>query len=108
MNKIALALTACLVAGCAKTSPVMDAGSGNYLISAYASRARGGAAGATTLAYQDAQAYCAGKGMTAVVLQNAERDVYQSSSGGYVGPTGGGFGSSSSAAGNVEMYFTCH
>ncbi len=41
------------VGGCATTSGVMDAGNGEYLVSAHASAVRGGAAGATGLDYQE-------------------------------------------------------
>jgi hypothetical protein len=86
----------------------MDGGDGTYLISAHASAVRGGATGAQTVAYNDANAYCAksGKGH-AVVVNNAERDVYQSSAGGSWGPGGGSFGGASVAAGNVNMRFRC-
>lgn len=77
-----LALGALITASaCATTTPVMDAGNGNYMISARASAVRGGAAGAQGIAYQDANAYCAQRmaGGRAVVSTTADRDVYQAS-----------------------------
>jgi hypothetical protein len=64
--------------------PVMDAGDGTYLISARASPARGGATGAQTVAYTDAQKFCAqkGDGSHPIVVNTQERDIYQSSFGG--------------------------
>jgi hypothetical protein len=95
--------------GCAMTSPVMDAGNGTYMISAHASAIRGGATGANTIAYQDAQQFCAQKGigLHAIVVDSNERDVYQSSFGGSVNQNGGSFGGGSFAAGNVDLHFRC-
>jgi hypothetical protein len=55
----------------------MDAGDGTYLISARASPARGGATGAQTVAYTDAQKFCAqkGDGSHPIVVNTPERDT---------------------------------
>lgn len=97
-------LTAGLL-GCATASPVMDAGEGTYFISARASPARGGTTGAHTVAFQDAQKFCAqkGDGFRPILIGTQERDVYQSSIG--VGPYGGG--GSTMASGSVNMRFKC-
>jgi hypothetical protein len=60
--QIAAMLGAVALAGCATATPVMDAGDGTYLISARAAPVRGGATGAQTVAYTDAQKFCAQKG----------------------------------------------
>ena len=95
--------------GCAMTSGVMDAGNGTYMISGHASALRGGATGANQIAYQDAQAFCAqkGVGLHAVVADQKERDVYQSSAGGSWTAGGGSFGGATVAAGNVNLRFRC-
>ena len=94
---------------CAMTSRVMDAGDGNYMISAHASAVRGGATGANTIAYDDAQKFCAekGDGLHAIVVNAQERDVYQSSVGGSFNQNGGSFAGGSFAAGNVNFRFRC-
>lgn len=109
MRYLTLAGLCAALAGCAITSPVMDAGSGVYLISSHASAIRGGATGASSIAYEDAQKYCAAKGggLHAVVLTENERDVYQSSFGGSFNANGGNFGGASLAAGNVNLRFNC-
>lgn len=107
---IGLALCSGLwLSGCALTSGVIDAGNGTYMISAHASAVRGGAAGATGIAYGDANAFCAQKapGSHAVALTNQEREVYQSSFGGSFNQNGGGFGGGTFAAGNTQLYFRC-
>lgn len=80
------------------TSSVIDTGNGTYMITAGASPIRGGATGATNLAYADANKFCAGKGggLHAVVLDNAAKDVYQGSL------TGGVY-----AAGRTDLHFRC-
>lgn len=91
----------------------METGDGSYFISARAAPARGGTTGAHTVAYKDAQAFCAarGDGLRPVLVGSSERDVYQSAGGGgfsfnrYGGS--GGFGGSSMAAGSVSMRFRC-
>jgi hypothetical protein len=95
--------------GCAMTSRVMDAGDGTYLISAHASAVRGGATGANTIAYDDAQKFCASKGdgQHAIIVNAQERDVYQSSAGGSWNQSGGSFGGGTFAAGNVNFRFRC-
>jgi hypothetical protein len=82
----------------------MEAENGTYLISAHASPARGGATGANTLAYRDAQKFCAARALHAVVIAANERDVYQTS---VAGQSGGAFGGDTSAAGNVNLRFRC-
>jgi hypothetical protein len=91
------------------TSSVMDAGNGIYIISGHASAIRGGATGANSIAYEDAQKFCAekGGGLHAIVVDAAERDVYQTSFGGSVNQTGGAFGGGSFASGNVNLRFRC-
>jgi hypothetical protein len=91
------------------TSDVMDAGNGTYLISAHASAVRGGATGANSIAYEDAQKFCANKayGLHAIVITANERDVYQSSIGGSWNQTGGSIGGGTFAAGNVNLRFRC-
>jgi hypothetical protein len=97
------------LSGCAMTSDLMDGGDGTYLISAHASAIRGGATGANSIAYEDAQKYCArkGQGLHAIVVDAKERDVYQSSAGGSWNQSGGSFGSGTLAAGNVNFRFRC-
>ena len=91
------------------TSGVMDTGNRTYMISAHASAIRGGATGANSIAYEDAQKFCGQKGddLHAVVVDSKERDVYQSSFGGSFNQNGGGFGGSTVAAGNVNLLFRC-
>ena len=90
-------------------SDVMDSGNGTYMISAHASAIRGGATGANSIAYEDAQKFCAqkGNGLHAIVFDSKERDVYQSSFGGSFNQNGGGFGGGTVAAGNVNLRFKC-
>jgi len=104
-----LLIAAALIAGCAMTSGVMDAGGVTYLISAHASAVRGGATGANQIAYEDAQKFCAqkGAGLHAIVVNSQERDVYQSSFGGTVNANGGSIGGAKVAAGNVNLRFRC-
>jgi hypothetical protein len=54
----------------------MNAGDRIYLISAHASAIRGGATGANTIAYDDAQKFCAqkGDGLHAIVVTAQERE----------------------------------
>lgn len=98
-------LLAFALAGCAITSQVQDAGGGTYLIAAHAAPVRGGAAGASDIAYSDANKFCAQKeaGSHAIVVVSNERDVYQGAVGG--GPSG--FGGGIFAAGNVDLRFRC-
>jgi hypothetical protein len=96
-------LTVVLLAGCAMTSGVMEAEDGTYLISAHAAPVRGGAAGANSVAYADAQKFCAGQGKRAVVVAAQERDMYQSSWGASNSFAGGG----TFAAGNANLRFRC-
>ena len=99
-------LAGCL-AGCATSSGVMDAGNGVYMISAHASAIRGGATGANSVAYQDAQVFCARGRKHAVVVGANERDVYQGSMGGSWNANGGSIGGGVFASGNVNMRFRC-
>ena len=89
-----LALTAC-----ADATPVMDAGNGTYFISAAAAPLRGGTMGAHSVAYGDAQKFCAQKGLKPVLVGTDERDVYQGGISGY--------GGTMYAAGTVNMRFRC-
>ena len=95
------------LSACAMTSSVMDTGNGTYMISAHAAPIRGGAAGANQVAYDDANQFCAKRGGHAVVIAANARDVYQSSFGGSVNPSGGGFGGGVFAAGNTDLHFRC-
>ncbi|MBV9247649.1 MAG: hypothetical protein JO227_00170 [Acetobacteraceae bacterium] len=108
-NRIFAMATIILLAGCAISSDVMDAGNGTYFVSALAAPIRGGAAGATQVAYQDAQKYCAQKNpeLHAIVLDVSDRDVYQSSFGGSWGAQGGSFGGGTAAAGKASLRFRC-
>jgi len=101
------ALIAIALSGCAMTSQVMDTDNGTYMISAAASPIRGGAAAANSVAYADAQSFCAQKGGHAVVLDAADRDVYQSSFGGSFNAYGGGLGGGTFAAGRTNLRFRC-
>src|SRR5690242_17267948 len=104
MLVVVLALGA---SGCAMTSDVMDAGDGTYLISAHASAVRGGATGANSIAYQDAQKFCGQRGQHAIIVNANERDVYQSSMGGSWSWQGGSFAGGTFASGNVDLRFRC-
>src|SRR5229473_8363622 len=103
----AAVLGAAALAGCATATPVMDAGDGTYLISARAAPVKGGATGAQTVAYTDAQKFCAqkGDGSHPIVVTTQERDIYQSSFGGGFNQYGGGVGGSTMAAGAVNFRF---
>lgn len=96
MKRIGLILVVA-VGGCATASPVMDLGDGTYSISAQAAPARGGATGATTYAFEKAQAYCAPA--SPVLVHAKERDLLQ----GGISPYGGGFYN----AGAVAIRFRC-
>lgn len=100
---------AAVVSGCARTSGVMDAGNGIYLISAHASAIRGGATKADAIAYKTAQKFCAQKGLGqhAIVMTADERDVYQSSVGGSWNRSGGSVAGGTFAAGNANFRFRC-
>ena len=95
--------------GCARTSGVMDAGNGTYLISAHASAIRGGATGADAIAYKTAQKFCAqkGTGLHAIIVTADERDVYQSSVGGSWNQSRGSVAGGTFAAGNANFRFRC-
>lgn len=97
------ALLCLLLAGCATTSGVMESTDGTYLISARAGAARGGAAGANAVAYEEAQKFCTAKAKRAVVVGQADRDVYQSASAASQYGAAGG----SAAAGVTNLRFRC-
>ena len=109
----ALAIVALLgLAACAQASPIMDTGDGTYMVSARAAPARGGATGAQTVAYQEAQKFCTEQGGgRPVVIGADDRDVYQSSMGGGFTATrtsaSGGFGGTTMAAGEAKIRFRC-
>jgi len=67
------------------------------------------ATGAQTVAYTDAQKFCAqkGDGSHPIVVNTQERDIYQSSFGGGFNQYGGGVGGSTMAAGAVNFRFRC-
>jgi hypothetical protein len=73
--QIAVVLGVVALAGCATASPVMDAGDGTYLISARAAPVRGGATGAQTVAYNDAQKFCAQRGMAFTQSSSTPRNA---------------------------------
>lgn len=104
---LAATLAAISLSSCAMSSGVMDAGNGTYLISAHASAIRGGATGANSVAYQDAQKFCAHQGRRAVVINANERDVYQGSMAGNWNAYGGSVGGGIFASGNVNLRFRC-
>lgn len=85
----------------------MEADNGTYLVSARAAPARGGAAGASAVAYDEAQKFCGAKGKKAVIVANNERDVYQSSAGASWNASGGSAFGGTSAAGQITMNFRC-
>jgi hypothetical protein len=105
--RLALLAGFVLLSGCAMSSGVMEAEGGTYLISARAAPVRGGAAGANQVAYEDAQKFCAGKGMRAIVLTDQERDVYQGSTGSAWNASGGFSSGAMAAAGNANLHFKC-
>lgn len=107
LAKIVVVSSALVLGACATSSGVMDAGNGLYLISARASPMRGGATGAYNVAYKDAQDFCAKGGFHAVVVDNKDRDIYQSSVGGSWNQSGGSFGGGTFAAGSVTLKFRC-
>jgi len=94
---------ALFLGACAQTSPVMDTGDGTFLVSARAAPAAGGATGAQTRAYREAQQHCAAMDKKPVVIGTNDRDVYQ----GGVGGNAYGFGGGMSAAGEAKMRFRC-
>lgn len=108
MLKYLLAITVVL-SGCvtAMTSSVMEMENGTYMISARAAPIAGGAAGANTAAYEEAQKFCATKGGRAVVVDANERDVYQGSFGASRSPSGGFSSGGFAAAGNANLRFKC-
>ncbi|MSO98892.1 MAG: hypothetical protein EXR11_11855 [Rhodospirillaceae bacterium] len=104
LNKAAVVCAVmCPLLGCAMTSDVMDTGNGTYMISAAAAPVRGGAAGANSVAYKEANKFCGSRGGHAVVITADSRDVYQ----GAVVGSGGSIGGGVFAAGNTNMRFRC-
>jgi hypothetical protein len=85
----------------------MDMGHGVYMISAHASVIRGGATGATSIAYDAAQKFCRKSGEHAQIITDRERDVYQSGASASWNAAGGNYSSASAAAGNTNLYFRC-
>ena len=105
MRMAPLFVLTAILTGCATTSDVMDTGNGTYMITARAARIRGGTTGANSAAYADANKYCSERfsGTHAILIEQNERDVYQSSfNGNRYGITG-----STSAAGNASLRFRC-
>ena len=107
MKKLPCLLFIIVLVGCATTSSVMEVEGGAYMISAYASKIRGGATGATDLAFKKAMEYCAERGKKAVAVSAGETDVYQSAMGGSYNQSGGSFGGGKFAAGNASLIFKC-
>ena len=105
----ALVAVSTLLSACAMTSDVMDMGGGVYTISGRASPIRGGATGATQVAYSDANKFCAKKQPRthAVLIDQKDRDIYQSSVGGSWNNSGGSFGGGTFAAGSANLRFRC-
>jgi hypothetical protein len=105
LKKAIVMLAAALGTGCAPTTQVMDTGNGTFMISGRAPAMAGGTVGATRLAYDAANKYCAERspGTHAIVIGQNERDIHQSS---VFAGSGGAFGSSS-AAGTSSIRFRC-
>lgn len=106
------AIAACaLLAGCTQASPVMNAGDGVYFVSTRAAPLAGGTTGAYSRAHEEATKFCAARGGTPVLIGAQDRDVYQSGYGGSFSGNrygwGGGYGGSTSAAGNASVRFRC-
>jgi hypothetical protein len=83
----------------------MDTGNGTFMITARAAPVRGGTTGANNVAYAEANKYCAEKfsGTHAILIDQSERDIYQSSFGG----NRSGFSGGTFAAGNASLRFRC-
>jgi hypothetical protein len=97
-----------LVGACAQTSDVMNVGGGNYMISAAASPARGGASGALDLAAKDANKFCAQSGRGEAIIRRARnKDVYQSSVGASWANGTGSLSGGRFAAGRARVTFRC-
>lgn len=103
MQRTFVLFAALSLGACAIATPVMDTGDGTYMVSARAAPAAGGATGAQTHAYKQAQAHCAASGQKAVVIGTNDRDVYQAGFGGSAYGYGGGM----SAAGEAKLRFRC-
>ena len=96
-----------VLSACATSSGVMQMADGSYMISAKAAPIRGGTSGANSMAYEEAQKFCATVNGKAVLISQQERDVYQGGSTATVNQSGG-FGSSGFAAGGAaSIRFKC-
>lgn len=99
MKRTAIVILFLPLAGCVSSSDVMPGADGSYFLQVRASPIRGGAAGATDIAYEDANAFCASQKARAVVLDLADKDSYRGSfyegNGGIV------------AAGRATLHFKC-
>ena len=105
--KYLIVCSSLLVGACASSSGVMEMADGSYIISAKAAPIRGGTAGANSLAFEEAQKFCATANGRAVIVSKQERDVYQGGSVASVNQTSG-FGSSGfSAGGAASIRFRC-
>lgn len=78
MKQTTTVVLMCILSGCASTSGVMEAAENTYIISAGAAPVRGGVEGAYSLAYEEAQRFCAQKDSRAVIIAQQDRDVYSS------------------------------
>ncbi len=95
------------ISGCATTSGVMEMADGSYVISAKADVFRGGTAGANSVAYEEAQNFCATAKGRAVIVNQQERDVYQGGGSAAVNQYGGFASNSISAGGSASIRFRC-
>ncbi len=102
-----MAVSLILLSGCAPSSSIKLADDGTYLISAQAAPIRGGAAAAGAAARDDAQKFCAAKGLHALIISTQERDMYQPQTAISLGPSGGFASGGTSAAGNATLRFRC-
>ncbi len=93
--------------GCATSSGVMEMADGSYVISAKAAPIRGGTSGANSLAFEEAQKFCATANGRAVIVSKQERDVYQGGSVASVNQNSGFASSGFSAGGAASIRFRC-
>lgn len=93
--------------GCATTSGVMEMADGTYVISAKADVFRGGTAGANSVAFEEAQNFCATAKGRAVIVNQQERDVYQGGGTAAINQYGGFASNSFSAGGSASIRFRC-
>jgi len=75
MKKLAFA-SLLVLAGCASQYPVMRTGDNSFQATAWASPARGGASGATTLALESANKQCESLGKMITVLDQQTAYVF--------------------------------